>query len=96
MFDAKLTDAERERLALLMEECAEVLQIGGKILRHGYSSFNPTIEDSATNREDLVRELGHVKCAMRLMANNKDINHEAIDIAAALKWARMGSYLHYQ
>ena len=30
-----LTPAEAERLALLMEECGEVVQIIGKVLRHG-------------------------------------------------------------
>jgi hypothetical protein len=36
----QLTDAEAERLALLAEECGEVVQVIGKILRHGYESYD--------------------------------------------------------
>lgn len=36
-----LTPAEAERLAMLSEECGEVIQIIGKILRHGYDSYHP-------------------------------------------------------
>ena len=32
----QLTPAETERLAILAEECGEVIQAVGKILRHGY------------------------------------------------------------
>ncbi len=37
----RLTPAEAERLAMLAEEAAEVIQIVGKILRHGYASYHP-------------------------------------------------------
>lgn len=33
-----LTPAQAERLAMLAEECAEVIHVVGKILRHGYTS----------------------------------------------------------
>jgi hypothetical protein len=36
-----LTPAEAERLALLAEECGEVIQAIGKVLRHGYESRHP-------------------------------------------------------
>lgn len=52
----KLTPAQSERLAMLAEECGEVIQIVGKILRHGYDNFHPD-RPSVTNRELLGREL---------------------------------------
>jgi hypothetical protein len=39
-----MAEAERERLAMLAEEAGEIVQIIGKILRHGYESYHP--EDS--------------------------------------------------
>jgi len=38
-----LSPAEAERLALLAEECGEVVQAVCKVLRHGYESTNPTL-----------------------------------------------------
>ena len=35
-FNTGLTDAQRERLARLLEERGEVQQIIGKVLRHGF------------------------------------------------------------
>lgn len=52
----KLTPAQAERLAMLAEECGEVIQIVGKILRHGYDSCHPK-NPKVTNRELLGREL---------------------------------------
>lgn len=40
-FSNNLSDAELERLAYLAEECGEVQQIIGKIIRHGYESYSP-------------------------------------------------------
>ena len=36
----KLTEAEQERLVILAEECAEVIQVVAKIQRHGFNSDN--------------------------------------------------------
>ncbi|HCO91067.1 MAG TPA: hypothetical protein DIT40_08855 [Alphaproteobacteria bacterium] len=57
-----LTPAQAERLAMLAEECGEVIQAVGKILRHGYDSYHPEEaakfpENRQTNRDALVREL---------------------------------------
>lgn len=57
-----LTPAQAERLAILAEECAEVIQIVGKILRHGMESFHPVTLES--NRAALLREITDVKAAM--------------------------------
>ena len=51
-----LSPAEAERLAMLAEECGEVIHIVGKILRHGYDSYHPA-DPTVTNRDLLGREL---------------------------------------
>jgi NTP pyrophosphatase (non-canonical NTP hydrolase) len=51
-----LTPAQAERLAMLAEECGEVIQVVGKILRHGYDSYHPA-NPSVTNRMLLGQEL---------------------------------------
>lgn len=68
----KLTPAEAERLAMLSEECAEVIQAVSKILRHGYESVNPLAPEKGTNREQLARELIDVFAVLLLMQENED------------------------
>jgi hypothetical protein len=58
----QLTPAEAERLAMLAEECGEVIQVIGKILRHGYDSYHPDQQGTKpdlrfTNRKALGAEL---------------------------------------
>ena len=68
-----LTPAQAERLAYLAEECGEVIQIVGKILRHGYSNFDPTASPPrATNRNLLRNELIDLMGAINLMEQNND------------------------
>ena len=52
----KLTPAELERIALLAEECGEVIQAVNKIIRHGYESSHPDHDEN--NRYDLEKECG--------------------------------------
>jgi len=70
----RLTEAEAERLAILIEECGEVTQAACKILRHGYESTNPKAitpieEDPETNRSALERELGDLLHAARRLSD---------------------------
>ena len=69
-----LTPAEAERLAMLSEECAEVIQAAGKILRHGYESCNPLRDASPTNRTDLRREILDVMAVLLLMVSEHDFD----------------------
>ena len=71
-----LPPAQAERLALLAEECGEVIQMVGKILRHGYESRHPN--GGPTNREMLECELGDVCAAIRLMTGEGDLAECAI------------------
>lgn len=73
-FSNGLSASETERLVLLGEECAEVGQKIGKILRHGPESRNPDVADSPTNREELELEIGDLLWAIDLMAHCGDIS----------------------
>lgn len=92
----ELTEAEQERLAILIEECSEVIQIGCKILRHGYESFNPTIPQSETNRAALERELGDLFHAYHRMVRVLDVNMNVVDQRSQSKPQRIEKYLHHQ
>jgi hypothetical protein len=92
-----LDAAEHERLSLLMEECAEVIAIAGKIMRHGYTSTNPTVKavDRITNRALLEKELGDVTFAIRLMVDRTDVDADLIAEHGARKSKRVWQYLHH-
>lgn len=92
----ELKPAELERLAVLIEECAEVVQIGGKILRHGYNSTHPDDPEGDTNREMLEKELGHIRHSVDRMAENLDVDRKHIAKSAAIKSKAITVYLHHQ
>lgn len=62
-----LSPAEAERLAMLAEECAEVIQVVGKILRHGYESYHPD-KPETTNRDLLTEELSDLYAVTEMMS----------------------------
>lgn len=90
-----LTPAEIERLAILVEECAEVQQIAMKILRHGYESYNPFDDKKVTNRRLLQTEIGDLQLAIELMAKGKDVDLTRIAWAQIDKRERIQKYLHH-
>ena len=81
-FDNGLDMAQAERIAYLMEECAEVIHACSKILRHGFDSTDPTSElppgERPTNRIMLEAELSDVIGAMFLLEKNSDISSTAV------------------
>lgn len=93
-----LSSAEAERLAILLEELGEAQQAIGKILRHGYYSFNPDTlgPNNPTNREHLERELGDVLGAIVILDRAKDVRTTAINAAMHNKLERVGKYTHHQ
>lgn len=92
----ELTPAETERLGILSEEMAEVIQVIGKILRHGYESHNPLDENSLSNRENLEKEIGDVELAIYMMAEAADVYRNNIDKARIKKGKKIGMWLHHQ
>lgn len=96
-----LTPAEAERLALVIEECSEVIHVCGKILRHGFDSVNPIVNpahgiNTLTNRERLQNEIGDLRAVIRLMINCNDILEGDIIRASQAKNKRMEPWLHHQ
>lgn len=88
-----LTPAEAERLAMLAEECGEVIQIVGKILRHGYESFHP-VNPRVTNRQLLVRELRDVNAVLQAMGRSELQDYSLQDVLGI--WERKIQYTHHQ
>ena len=91
----QLTPAEAERLALLAEECGEVIQIVGKILRHGLESFHPS-DPQTTNAQLLAAELAHVSIATSLLVDAGDVSEGEFLDAQDAKRRRIGKFLHHQ
>jgi NTP pyrophosphatase (non-canonical NTP hydrolase) len=91
----ELTAGEDERLALVLEECGEVVQIIGKILRHGYESHHPD-NPMALNRNLLEKELGDVLAAIDMLVQAKDVDPGHIDGFRAAKHRKVKRYLHHQ
>lgn len=87
-----LTDAQTERLAILSEEAGEVIQVIGKILRHG---FKPIVgEINYDNTTDLEKELGDLYEAVNRLVDNGDISIANILHQAITKTRE--PYLHHQ
>lgn len=93
-FTNGLTKAEGERLALLLEECGEVVQIIGKIMRHGFESHHPA--GGPPNRELLEDELGDVLAAITILGNAGDITGFQVEQARLNKLGTVERYLHHQ
>ena len=96
----ELSEAEAERLAILAEECAEVIQVVGKILRHGYESFNPHDPDGRINKRLLETEIGDLFCIVRMMTVQGDVLASLIEARSSFKTSKFdngkGPYLHHQ
>ncbi len=88
-----LTPAEAERLAYLIEECAEVQQIACKVLRHGYNSLNPDRREDGPNRAQLSRELVDLAGAIARMIDSEDVGPSVLKEADPKKGQR---YMHHQ
>lgn len=93
LFDVGLTDAQRELLALLLEELGESQQAIGKILRHGYESRHPN--GGPTNRETLNAEIGDVMAAVEMLHAAGDLSLDVIFRFCGEKKKRVGKYLHF-
>lgn len=90
-----LTPAEDERLALLAEECAEVIQAVAKIQRHGYNSVNPLVSGGRNNRGHLEKEMGDVRAAMIILCEAGDTDKAAVHSLADKKLREVGRWLHH-
>lgn len=92
----KLTPAQDERLAILLEEMGEAQQIIGKILRHGYKNYHPKDNEKTPNSTLLARELGHVWAAIQLLIEPQDISGFIMETSRAEKHNDIKQWLHHQ
>ncbi|MCL4525553.1 MAG: hypothetical protein M1492_03465 [Gammaproteobacteria bacterium] len=95
-FSNGLSDAQSERLALLVEEMGEAVQAVGKILRHGYASVNPDAPEVGNNRVRLVHEMGDILAVIQLIKDAGDLDIGELELAKLDKLRRIGRYLHHQ
>lgn len=97
-FSNELTQAQVERLALLIEECGEVIQAASKVLRHGYPSANPDKPPTyvGDNKWELGRELGHLLHAQDMVVNAGDVSIADVETGRIRKRETIGRWLHHQ
>jgi NTP pyrophosphatase (non-canonical NTP hydrolase) len=93
----QLTPSEAERLAMLAEECAEVIQVIGKILRHGYASYHPDDPHGPDNQRLLEKELIDVFAVHIAMFDAGDIRSPGVlEDVARKRWLKKLQYTHHQ
>lgn len=91
-----LTPAQAELLACLAEECGEIVQIVGKILRHGYDDWSPLDGTKTRNRQNLERELGDLNAVCDRIRANGDIKAKHIVDASDAKHIKLAKWTHHQ
>lgn len=94
MSHPSLTPAEAELLEMLQEECAEVIQVAAKVLRHGYASYHPD-SPNVTNRMLLEDELCDVDAVRLAMMRRADIGKHGT-VAIMDRWGKKLKYTHHQ
>ena len=82
-----MINQDNEILAILQEECAEVIQAVSKINRFGYTSINP--RDYENNRQHLEEEIGDLICMVQLLIEHKIVDSGSVDAAALNKRAKL-------
>lgn len=80
----------------LLAAAGDVLQVVGKIQRHGYASYNPTIENAPTNRQLLEVALGGLQRAIASYVAQGDVSMREVLQRAAEKRISATRWLHHQ
>lgn len=98
-FSNGLSPAQAERLAMLAEECGEVIQVIGKILRHGYASYHPDQQGTPakhrfTNRQALGAELTDLLAVAASLCRDGVPEGSLYDQDRA--WEKKLRYAHHQ
>jgi NTP pyrophosphatase (non-canonical NTP hydrolase) len=88
------TEAQAERLYLLIEEMAEATKAATKILRFGLENHHPS--SSKLNIDDLEKELGHILFAIELLRNSTDILYNNVLKYKLEKMVTIGKWLQFQ
>ena len=91
-----MNNDQHERLSMLLEEAGEVIQICGKVLRHGYDSSNPLEDHTGTNKELLEKELQDLYTLMYIMSERNDIVLDFSNDKVKEIWSRKLKWTHHQ
>jgi hypothetical protein len=89
----RLDEAAAERVAMLMEEAGEVVQICGKILRHGLYSRHPATDEA--NRTLLMTEITDFFTVAHAMAG-REIPRLPKQEEISAAWQNKLRYAHHQ
>lgn len=96
---------------MLAEECAEVVQVVGKILRHGYQSYHPNDltpvaaggetelvpkMGAKDNRRLLSDELTDLEAVVEMMFETGDLSHPRTGSAISEAISKKLRYAHHQ
>jgi hypothetical protein len=95
-FTNELSPAQAERLAILAQECSEVVHACTMALRHGLDSHSPNDPNKVTNRQYILNEIGDVSAAMFLLLNSGDLPNPPSDEYIYSKLDRLKKYTHHQ
>jgi NTP pyrophosphatase (non-canonical NTP hydrolase) len=84
----------KEVMAILQEECAEVIQAVSKINRFGMESEWQGI----TNKESLITEIGDVLAIISILVDETDININSDDLQKAIdaKYTKLEIFLPHK
>lgn len=91
----QLTPAQDERLSMLAEECAEVIQAICKIKRHGYASHHPDAP-SVTNADLLAREICDLRAVMAEVLRRDMPLLAPTNSEIARAWEKKLRFAHHQ
>lgn len=94
-FHNGLSDAQLEVIALLTEECGEVVQTTMKIVRHGLESWHPLRPTGPVNREALEREVGQVLAVVFMLIDLKVLDRGRVQYALRAKLHNVQQWLHH-
>lgn len=82
-----MTSTEKEILAILQEECAEVIQAVSKCTRFGLENLKPG--EHKTNRQHLSEELGDLKTMIDLCLSKNLVNGQDVEISRITKLTKL-------
>lgn len=93
---ANLTEAERERLEMLIEEAGEIITIATKVLRHGYDNHHPDDAATITNRVQLEREVLDLQTVYTRMMGEGDVSSDNLLVDLNAEWKRKLFWTRHQ
>ncbi len=82
---------EFQNLAILQEECNEIIHIGFKIRRFGFDNYHPK-NPNKTNIDLLTQEIGDMLAIIDILKANGTIDEEEIILAKHRKIKKLEEY----